>query len=317
MILVTGSAGFIGFTLSKKLLDDGIDVFGVDNFNNYYDKNLKEKRWRILDKYQNYLGDKVSIDNKTDLERIFKKYKFSLIVNLAAQAGVRLSVESPEIYVKSNITGFLNILELANKYGCQKVIYASSSSVYGNNVSLPFLESDKCQPVSVYGITKRTNELMAYAYSKIYDIQTIGLRFFTVYGPWGRPDMAYWLFADKIIKGEEISIYNYGNMKRDYTFIDDIIAGIVSCIDNDRLNQNEIFNLGNSNAIKLFDFIQIIGKTLKKKPIIKLLPMQVGDMKETYANISYAQQKLKYNPKVNINEGIPMFIDWLLSIYKY
>lgn len=310
-ILVTGSAGFIGFSLSKKLLELGYKVIGVDNFSKYYNPKIKRDRNEILLSFKKYTFSEGDITNLSFLSELFKKNKIDRICHLAAQAGVRYSIINPFIYEETNIKGFLNILETARKFKVKNVIYASSSSVYGND-QMPkngFCESmTSNNPISFYGVTKRTNELMAYIYHNIYNINFTGLRFFTVYGPWGRPDMAYFKFTKAILAGKPIDVHNYGNMKRDFTYIDDIIAGVVHALNNPF--PYEIINLGNSNPISLKSFIKIIEDELGVKARLNFLPIQPGEALETFANIENARNKLEFKPKVNIEEGLRLFIDW-------
>ena len=259
--MVTGSAGFIGFSLSLELLKQGHKVVGIDNYNDYYLPALKEARGEILKKYKNFTERRIDLANYNDLELVFKEFKFSCVVNLAAQAGVRYSLTNPFAYEKSNLSAFLNILELVRHYSVPRLVYASSSSVYGGNKKTPFSEADPVDhPISLYAATKKANELMAHCYSHLYGFQSVGLRFFTVYGPWGRPDMAMWLFAEAIGAGEPIKVFNHGNMKRDFTYIDDIVAGVKGAIFSDKLEKYEIFNLGNHKTEQLMDMISLIEK---------------------------------------------------------
>lgn len=311
-ILITGAAGFIGFHLSKSLLDDGYEILGVDNINDYYDTNLKWARLDILRKYGNFEFERIDIANRDSLTTTFIKFKPRKVVNLAAQAGVRYSLTNPYAYMDSNIVGFLNILELCRHNDVKGLIYASSSSVYGGNTRIPFGVEDRVdQPISFYAATKRANELMAHSYSHLYALHTTGLRFFTVYGPWGRPDMAMYIFVNKISQGEPIKVFNQGNMKRDFTYIDDIVDGIRTAIEKNY--RCEIFNLGNHKSEKLMDMIELIEKQLDKKAIIDLLPMQPGDVPESLADIEKSKTYLGFYPKHNIDNGVSNFIDW----YKY
>lgn len=314
-ILVTGSCGFIGMHLCKSLLEDGFQVFGLDNMNNYYDLKLKESRLELLSKYDGFNFTKVDIQNYSILESVFKKIKPSKVVNLAAQAGVRYSLVNPHAYVESNIVGFMNLLELCRYHDIEGMIYASSSSVYGGNNKIPFAESDNVdKPLSMYAVSKKTNELMAYSYSHLYGLKTTGLRFFTVYGPWGRPDMAMYIFTNKIIKNDKIPVFNHGNMKRDFTYIDDIIMGIRSAIDKNY--DCDVFNLGNNSSEKLMDMIKIIEKNLNINANIDFKEIQPGDVEKTFANIDHARNKLNYEPKISIEKGIPKFIDWYKLYHK-
>ena len=278
-ILVTGCAGFIGMHLSKALLEIGHDVIGVDNLNNYYDVKLKNDRLRILKTYERFSFSKIDISNKKALENVFITSSIDKVVNLAAQAGVRYSLVNPNSYIKSNVLGFMNILECCRHYDIKGLIYASSSSVYGGNKKIPFSELDRVDnPISIYASTKKSNELMAFSYNHLFKLNSTGLRFFTVYGPWGRPDMAMYIFVKKIIENKPIQIFNYGKMKRDFTFIDDIISGIVSSINNN--HQYEIFNLGNNKSENLMDIVSIIENKLGKKAVIDFQNMQPGDVKK-------------------------------------
>ena len=308
-ILVTGTAGFIGFHLSKSLLEDGYEVLGIDNVNNYYDPNLKLARLDILNKYSTFKFEKIDIANRELLTKSFTDFKPAKVVNLAAQAGVRYSLTNPYAYMESNLVGFLNVIELCRHNAVEGLIYASSSSVYGSNDKMPFSTAQKTDnPLSLYAATKKSNELMAHAYSHLFGIRTTGLRFFTVYGPWGRPDMAMYIFAEKILKGEPLKVFNYGKMKRDFTFIDDIVAGIRSSMEKNY--QFEVFNLGNNTSESITDVINLIEKEFGREANMDLHPIQPGDVPETRAEISSSQQKLGYNPKISIQQGIPAFITW-------
>jgi UDP-glucuronate 4-epimerase len=314
-ILITGAAGFIGYHLCKELLDEDNNILGVDNLNNYYDSSLKLKRLNQLKSYKNFKFEKIDISNRELISPIFNKFKPKKVINLAAQAGVRYSLQNPYAYMDSNLVGFLNILELCRQNKTEGFIYASSSSVYGENKKIPFSIQDRVdKPISLYAASKKANELIAHSYSHLYGIHTTGLRFFTVYGPWGRPDMAYYIFTKKILNGEPISVFNNGNMKRDFTFIDDIILGTKAAIEKNY--SFEIFNLGNNKSVNLLDFIKTIENKLNKKAIINFQPMQSGDVKETYADISESEEKLGFKPKISIDEGIPKFIKWYKSYYN-
>ena len=310
-ILVTGSAGFIGFHLCKRLLREGHSVIGVDNFNDYYAVELKEARAEKLRAYSEFTEKRVDIGSLEALEKIFREYKITHVCNLAAQAGVRYSLTHPHIYEKSNVAAFLNILEMVRHFNVPRLVYASSSSVYGGNTKMPFAETDAVDtPVSLYAATKKANELMAHCYSHLYGFQSIGLRFFTVYGPWGRPDMAMWLFAEAIKTGNPIKVFNHGNMKRDFTYIDDIINGICGALFAEALDQYEIFNLGNHKSEKLMDMIGLIEKEMGSDAKKDMLPMQPGDVPESYADVAKAHKKLGFAPTTSISEGIPAFINW-------
>ena len=308
-ILVTGSAGFIGFHLSKSLLIDGYEVLGIDNVNDYYDPNLKWARLDILKKYKNFKFERIDISHRENLSAVFKEFAPTKVVNLAAQAGVRYSIENPYAYMDANLVGFLNIIELCRHNNVEGLIYASSSSVYGGNTKIPFSVEDRVDnPISLYAATKKANELIANTYSHLYELPTTGLRFFTVYGPWGRPDMAMYLFTDKILKGIPIQVFNHGNMKRDFTYIDDIIAGTRSAIDKNY--PCEIFNLGNHRSEELMDVVHLIEENLGKKAIIDFQPMQPGDVKESFADIDKSIEMLRYQPMTNVDSGIKKFVEW-------
>jgi len=313
-VIVTGFAGFIGMHLCRSLLQDGHTVHGIDNINTYYEKSLKIDRIKKIQDISNFSYDIVDLKNLDSLNEIFEKFKPDKVVNLAAQAGVQFSIVDPFSYIESNIKGFMNILECCKLHEVQGLIYASSSSVYGENKKVPFSENDSVDnPISIYAATKKSNELMANVYNNLYKLNTTGLRFFTVYGPWGRPDMAYFSFTKKILNNELIEIYDNGKVERDFTYIKDIIKGIRSSIDKNF--QNEIFNLGNSKREKVIDLIKIIEQRLGKKAKIKLIPIKPGDVKVTNANIKKSKKMLGFNPKVNIDEGINRFIDWYLEYY--
>lgn len=313
-ILVTGAAGFIGFHLSKSLLDDGYEVLGIDNVNDYYDPKLKWARLDILKKYSNFKFERINIADRDTLTAAFTNFKPQKVVNLAAQAGVRYSLTNPYAYMNSNLVGFLNIIELCRHNDVEGLIYASSSSVYGGNTKMPFSVEDRVdQPISLYAATKRANELMAYSYSHLYGLHTTGLRFFTAYGPWGRPDMAMFIFAKRISDGKPIKVYNNGKMKRDFTYIGDIISGTRAAIDKNY--KCEIFNLGNHRSEHLMDMIAIIEKEVSKKANINFLPMQPGDVPDSFADIYYSKIKLGFNPETNIEKGIPLFLSWYGEYY--
>jgi len=313
-ILVTGSAGFIGFHLSKSLLDDGYEVLGIDNMNNYYDPNLKHARLEQLELHKNFKFEKVDIADRNSITKSFQSFKPNKVVNLAAQAGVRYSIENPYAYMDSNLVGFLNIIELCRHNHVKGFIYASSSSVYGNNKELPFNVNDRVdKPISLYSATKRSNELIANVYSHLYGLNTTGLRFFTVYGPWGRPDMAIFIFIKKILEDKPIPVFNNGKMKRDFTYIDDIISGVRSAIDNNY--NNNIFNLGNNKSEELMHLVDIIEHNLGKKAKIQFLPMQPGDIAESFANIDTSIKMLNYKPMINIDVGIKSLVEWYIKYY--
>ena len=308
-LLITGVAGFIGYHLSKSLLKDNYDVYGLDNINDYYDVNLKHDRLNDLKKFPNFKFYKLDISNYEDLSNIFKKINPNKVINLAAQAGVRYSIENPFAYMTSNMVGFLNIIELCKNCNVGGLIYASSSSVYGGNEKIPFSVEDRVDnPISFYAASKRSNELIANAYSHLYGLHTTGLRFFTVYGPWGRPDMAMFIFANKISQGEKIEVYNNGNMKRDFTYIDDIVNGIRASIDKNY--KCEIFNLGNNKSEELMDVVSSIERGLGKKALIDFKPIQPGDVKKTNADIDKSKKLLEYMPSTSVDQGIDKFITW-------
>lgn len=320
-ILVTGAAGFIGFHLSKRLLDEGFLVVGIDNLNEYYDSKLKIDRLSILKNYTNFTFIKGSIENLELLESLFEQYQFPTVVHLAAQAGVRYSLENPHQYVQSNLVGFTNILECCKKWKVNHLLYASSSSVYGNNKKTPFSIEDRVDhPVSIYAATKKANELMAYTYSHLYHLPATGMRFFTVYGPWGRPDMALFTFTDAIINQRPINVYNHGNMKRDFTYIDDVIESIMRILKKgpptDSAAPHKIYNIGNNKPVELNKFIETLEKHLGQQAQKVLLPMQPGDVVETYADISELEKDIQYHPIVSIDEGIKRFVSWFTHYYQ-
>jgi len=314
-ILITGSAGFIGFHTTNKLLSQGYQVVSIDNLNSYYDQNLKKDRLKILKQnkgFRFYLGGLEDIEL---VKKIFLENKIDRIVHLAAQAGVRYSLENPHAYISSNIVGFVNLIEEAKNAGVKTFVYASSSSVYGNQKKIPFsTKDDVSEPISLYAATKKADELIAYTYHHLYGMKCTGLRFFTVYGPWGRPDMAYFKFAKSILSGKTIEVYNYGKMKRDFTYIDDIVSGIVASLN--KSYDYEIFNLGNNTPVELGYFIETIEKAFGKKAQKNYLPLQSGDVLMTYADIDDSRKKLNYNPKVSIEEGIERFASWYKQYYN-
>jgi len=316
-ILVTGSAGFIGSNVSKALLERGDEVVGFDNFNDYYDVSLKEYRNKELEGYESFKLYRANIEDKKELEKIFKKEKIDKVCHLAAQAGVRYSIENPYVYGTTNLAGFINIIHLSKEADIKHFVYASSSSVYGDNEKVPYSETDSVeQPISLYAATKRANELIAYTYHHLYDMKTIGLRFFTVYGPAGRPDMAYFKFANKMVKGEEIDVYNYGKeLKRDFTYIDDIVDGVLKAIDCDY--ENEIFNLGKGSPDELGVFINLLEKHMEIKAKKNLLPMQQGDVMITYADTSKTERMLGYKPAITLDEGLERFVEWYKEYYNF
>ena len=316
-ILVTGAAGFIGYHLSKRLLAENDHVIGIDNMNDYYDVQLKKDRLAILENDSNFVFLEMDLANKDRLNQLFEDQSISIVINLAAQAGVRYSIENPHAYVHSNIVGFINILEACRHYNVEHLIYASSSSVYGANTRIPFSTKDTVDhPVSIYAATKKSNELMAYTYSHLFQIPTTGLRFFTVYGPWGRPDMAYYSFTRNIINEIPINVFNNGDLSRDFTYIDDIIEGIIRLLDkppaalSPSLPPYVIYNIGNNTPVNIMDFIQVLEKLIGKKATVEFLPMQPGDVKETYADISDLQKDIGYRPATPIERGLSKFVEW-------
>ncbi|ALC89201.1 NAD-dependent epimerase [Bacillus sp. FJAT-18017] len=327
--LITGAAGFIGYYLSRKLLDQGCKVIGLDNINDYYDVNLKHARLQQLEPYENFTFIKGDIADKGLITEIFEGHKPNIVVNLAAQAGVRYSIENPDVYIQSNIIGFYNILEACRHYPVEHLVYASSSSVYGANKKVPFEESDFVDtPVSLYAATKKSNELMAYTYSHLYKIPATGLRFFTVYGPMGRPDMAYFGFADKYFAGEPIKIFNNGDFEndlyRDFTYVDDIVEGIERLLSNPPVGdvQHKVFNIGNNNPEKLMVFIETLekclGKALGREVVFEKVfePIKPGDVPATYASTDELQKAVGFKPKTSIEEGLQKFADWYVDYYK-
>ncbi|MCD6206177.1 MAG: NAD-dependent epimerase/dehydratase family protein [Candidatus Marinimicrobia bacterium] len=314
-ILVSGSAGFIGFHLSKKLLEKGYSVIGYDCVNDYYDPSLKEARLNILRNFDRFTFYRADLCDFETLENVFMSHSIEKVCNLAAQAGVRYSLINPFAYQKSNLEGFLNIIELSKRYKVQNFVYASSSSVYGNNKNLPFSVTDNVDhPISLYAASKKANELIAHTYSHLYQLPTTGLRFFTVYGPFGRPDMALFIFTKKILSGEPIDVYNHGKMRRDFTYIDDIVAGVMAALDT--VSHYEVFNLGNHRSENLMDFIHLIEANLGKKAKINFLPIQPGDVPETFADIDHTIEKLGFKPSTTIETGIKNFINWYKNYYK-
>lgn len=329
-ILITGTAGFIGFYLSRQLLKTGCKVIGIDNLNNYYDVNLKQARLDQLKHHENFTFIKENISNKEKVMDVFKEYKPDVVINLAAQAGVRYSIENPDVYIQSNVIGFYNILEACRYYPVEHLIYASSSSVYGANKKVPFEETDFVDhPVSLYASTKKSNELMAHTYGHLYDIPATGLRFFTVYGPMGRPDMAYFGFADKYFAGEPIRIFNNGDFEndlyRDFTYIDDIVVGIERLISKPPQNEegapHRVFNIGNNSPVRLMTFIgaleKALGKALGRNVEFNKIyePIKPGDVPATYASTDLLQEAVGFKPETSIEEGLQKFADWYVDYY--
>ena len=332
-ILITGAAGFVGYHLTNLLCKNENEIIGIDNLNDYYDVNLKKDRLQQLEKFENFKFVKLDLVNRNSLFDLFKKENFEYIIHLAAQAGVRYSIENPYAYIDSNISGFINILEACRNHPVKHLIYASSSSVYGANVKQPFSENDNVDhPVSLYAATKKSNELMAHTYSELYKIPTTGLRFFTVYGPWGRPDMAYFSFTKDILEGKEIKVFNNGDLERDFTYIDDIVNAIEKLIykipvakpEWDRVKAEpstsfapyKIFNIGNNQPVKLMDFISTLENLLGKKANKKFLPMQSGDVYSTFADISKLNELIGYKPTTTIQQGLSKFVKWYNEYYK-
>ncbi|MGK5094490.1 NAD-dependent epimerase/dehydratase family protein [Deltaproteobacteria bacterium TL4] len=312
--LVTGAAGFIGFHTAQRLLQGNKTVIGLDNLNDYYDVQLKKDRLALLQKEPNFHFYPYDLTDLAALQLVFNQHSIHAVCNLAAQAGVRYSITNPFAYQKSNLEGFLNILELSKKHQVANFVYASSSSVYGKNKKLPFSVEDPVDhPISLYAATKKANELMAHTYSHLYHLPTTGLRFFTVYGPWGRPDMALFLFTKAILENRPIDVYNHGKMKRDFTYVDDIVSGVIACLENPQ--PYEIFNIGNHQSEALEQFITIIENCLGKKAQRNYLPLQPGDVAETYADIEKIQKLYGFHPTTKIEEGIPRFIEWYRSYY--
>ena len=331
-VLVTGSAGFIGSSLSMHLLERGDKVLGIDNHNDYYDPSLKEARVNRFIDHPNYTHIRMDIRDRNIVNSLFKKHQFDSVVNLAAQAGVRYSIENPSAYIDSNIVGFANILEACRHNKVKHLVYASSSSVYGSNSKTPFSVHDNVDhPVSLYAATKKANELMAHSYSHLYNLPTTGLRFFTVYGPWDRPDMALQKFTKSILSGKKIQVFNYGKHRRDFTYIDDIVKGVIHVLDepakaNESWNSSlpdpatsnapwRIYNIGNNSPIELMEYIQAIENALKIKANKELLPLQPGDVIDTYADVTDLVKDFKYKPSVKINQGVAKFIEWYKEYY--
>jgi len=313
-ILITGSAGFIGFHVARELLERGKKVVGLDSVNDYYSQELKWDRNSILEEYEDFDLYHQDICDLEKMKKLFEEQDIEKICHLAAQAGVRYSVENPHAYERSNLKGFTNILEMARHQDVDNLVYASSSSVYGGNEEIPYAVGDDVnEPVSYYAATKVANEVMAHSYNHLYDIPCTGLRFFTVYGPWGRPDMAMFKFTDRIVDGRPIEVYNYGNMKRDFTYIDDIVEGVITSLE--KRYDYEIFNLGNNTPVELMDFIEMLEDALGMEAEKEMKPMQPGDMKVTYADISGSKEKLGFEPETDLEEGIGKFVDWYKDYY--
>jgi UDP-glucuronate 4-epimerase len=332
-ILVTGAAGFIGFHTSKSLLERGERVLGIDNLNPYYDPALKTSRLRILQQFKNFEFAKVDIADRTEIEDLFKRGRFQRVVHLAAQAGVRYSIENPHVYVESNLKGFLNVIEGCRHNDVEHLVYASTSSVYGSNTTKPFsTDQNVDHPLTLYAATKKANELMAHSYSSLYQLPTTGLRFFSVYGPWGRPDMALFLFTKNILDGKPIDVFNYGRHKRDFTYIDDIVAGVVATMDHvakpdSTWNSDQpipstsrapyrLYNIGNEHPVELLRYIGVLEECLGKKAIKNLLPLQPGDVPDNWADLGALVTEVGYRPSTPIEIGVQRFVEWYLDYYR-
>ena len=332
-IIVTGSAGFIGSTVCLKLLEKGNEVFGIDNHNDYYDPKIKDARLERLVKYSNYQHFKLDLTDEKNIENVFKKFKPQRVINLAAQAGVRYSIKNPIAYINSNILGFANILENCRHYNIEHLVYASTSSVYGANTKMPFSEHDSVNhPLSVYAASKKSNELMAHTYSYLYKLPTTGLRFFTVYGPWGRPDMALFKFTKAILDEKPIDLFNNGKHSRDFTYIDDIVEGVIKTLDNpasSSINWNSnnpdpassiapwcVYNIGNNKPVQLMDYVDALEKALGKKAKLNFLPLQPGDVPDTFANVDNLKGKFNYKPSTSVVDGVANFVKWYKDYYR-
>ncbi|MCA6078261.1 NAD-dependent epimerase [Fulvivirga sedimenti] len=332
-VLITGAAGFIGFHLTQRLIGAGYHVTGIDNINDYYDVNLKHDRLNILESLENFQFRKMSLEDKEKIDELFEKEKFDYVVNLAAQAGVRYSLENPYAYISSNISGFMNILEASRHFKIKHLVYASSSSVYGANTKMPFSVHDNVDhPMSLYAATKKANELMAHTYSNLYNLPTTGLRFFTVYGPYGRPDMALFIFTKAILEGKPIDVYNHGKMRRDFTYIDDIVTGIerlIPTIPAPNVNWSgdhpdpassfapyKVYNIGNNQPVELMAFIEAIEDAIGKKAIKNMMPIQPGDVPATFANVDDLMNDVGFKPATEIRDGIKNFVNWYREYYN-
>jgi UDP-glucuronate 4-epimerase len=325
-ILITGAAGFIGYHLADRLLQEGHEIYGIDNLNDYYDVGLKQQRLIQLRRYQNFHFKRLDLSDRQATAHLFETQDFTVVIHLAAQAGVRYSLDHPHAYLDSNLAGFLNILEGCRHSNIEHLVYASSSSVYGANTKIPFAVEDAVDhPISLYAATKKANELMAHTYSHLYQIPTTGLRFFTVYGPWGRPDMAYFKFAQAIAQGKPIDVYNFGKMQRDFTYIDDIIEGIIRVTKNipngssDQTNSSapyRLYNIGNNNPVELMRFIEILEQAMGRSAIKNFLPMQPGDVPTTYADVDALIEDVGFAPKTPLEVGIGHFVRWYHDVYR-
>ncbi len=331
-ILVTGAAGFIGFYTAKQLLDRGETVVGLDNFNDYYDVSLKEARAGILDPYENFTMERIDLENRSAMQALFAREKFDKVVHLAAQAGVRYSLENPHSYIESNIVGTMHILEGCRHHDVEHLVYASSSSVYGANTTMPFsIHQNVDHPLALYGATKKANELMAHTYSNLYDLPTTGLRFFTVYGPYGRPDMALFMFTKNIIEGKPIDVFNFGNHRRDFTYVEDIVEGVIRTMDNTAApNENwdpaapdpgtsrapyRIYNIGNQQPVELMRYIEVIEECVGKKAEKNMLPLQPSDVPDTWADTRDLADDVGYQPSTPVEVGVKNFVEWYLDFY--
>lgn len=332
-LLVTGAAGFIGFHVSQLLLDRGDEVVGLDNLNDYYDVSLKQARLEILQRYPGFRFVKLDLAEREEMRLLFEREKFARVINLAAQAGVRYSIKNPLAYIDSNVVGFANILEGCRHNGVEHLVYASTSSVYGANTAMPFsVHQNVDHPLSFYAATKKANELMAHTYAHLYSLPVTGLRFFTVYGPWGRPDMALFMFTRNILEGRPIDVFNYGNHRRDFTFVDDIAQGVVRATDrvavgNQQWNSDDpdpatskdpyrLYNIGNNEPVELMRYIETIERCLGKKAVKNLLPLQPGDVPDTYADITDLVDEVGYRPATSVEAGVEKFVRWYVDYYK-
>ncbi|QLL59733.1 NAD-dependent epimerase/dehydratase family protein [Empedobacter falsenii] len=334
-VLITGVAGFIGYHLAEKLIEKNIKVVGIDNINDYYTIQLKYDRLKELGINQEFASNfdqkvlsskheekmifyRMNLEDKESLAQLFKEYSFDSVVNMAAQAGVRYSIENPDAYGQSNLVGFLNILECCRNYNVKKLLYASSSSIYGNSSDVPFSTNQNVDhPISLYAATKKANELMAHAYSHLYNFQTIGLRFFTVYGPWGRPDMAMFLFTDAILNHQPLKVFNHGDLSRDFTYIDDIIQGIDKILEDKNIKEKyQLYNIGNSKPVQLMDFIKEVELSTGEKAILEMYPMQAGDVNQTWADVQELKDKFGYNPNYPVDKGVYNFVQWYRKYYN-
>jgi len=332
-ILITGTAGFIGNNLAQKLLARGDEVIGIDNLNDYYDVSIKEARLRLVSNNPAFTEARINLEDKEAVEALFAKHKPNKVVNLAAQAGVRYSIENPYAYVESNIFGFTNVLEGCRHNNVEHLVYASSSSVYGANTNMPFsVHNNVDHPLSLYAASKKSNELMAHTYSHLFDIPTTGLRFFTVYGPWGRPDMALFLFTKNILAGKPIDVFNYGKHRRDFTYIDDIVEGVIRTLDNIAVSNPDwdgdnpdpatskapyqLYNIGNNSPVELMHYIDVLQDCLGKKAEINMLPLQPGDVPDTYADVSDLVKNMDYKPETSVEQGIENFVNWYRDYFK-